>query len=85
MLKRTLNKYQRLQVVIIQRVKAKYFLKIAADKLEILQGFSIATKSIKNIIDIIQSSENAAAAKLILVTSLNLTNKQADAGFEHAT
>ncbi len=61
------------------RKRTKYFLKIAADKLEILEGFSIATKSIKNIIDIIQRSENAAAAKLILVTSLNLTNKQADA------
>ena len=61
------------------RKRTKYFLKIASDKLEILEGFSIATKNIKNIIEIIQKSESAAEAKSILIPSFNLNSKQVDA------
>ncbi len=61
------------------RKRIKYFLKIASDKLEILKGFSIATKNIRSIIDIIQSSESAAEAKSILIPNLKLSEKQADA------
>ncbi len=59
--------------------RTKYFLKITSEKLEILEGFSIATKNIKNIIEIIQNSENANEAKSILMPKLKLSNKQADA------
>ena len=61
------------------RKRTNYFLKIASEKLEILEGFSIATKNIRNIIDVIQNSENAAEAKSILILKLNLSSKQADA------
>ena len=59
--------------------RTNYFFKIASEKLEILEGFSIATKNIKDIIEIIQKSENATEAKSILMPKLNLSNKQADA------
>ena len=49
------------------RKRTNYFLKIASEKLEILEGFSIATKNIKDIIDIIQNSENAVEAKSLLI------------------
>ncbi len=61
------------------RKKTNYFLKITSEKLAILEGFSIATKNIKNIIEIIQNSENATEAKSILIPKLKLSNKQADA------
>ena len=59
--------------------RTNYFLKIASEKLEILEGFSIATKNIKNIIDIIQNSENVTEAKSILIRKIILSTKQADA------
>ncbi len=59
--------------------RTKYFLKIAKEKLEILTGLSIATKNIKNIIEIIQKSANAAEAKSILIPKFILNNIQADA------
>ena len=61
------------------RKRTKYFLKIATEKLEILEGFSKATKEIKSIIEIIQNSENTIEAKSILIPKLDLSNKQADA------
>ncbi len=61
------------------RKRTNYFLKIASEKLEILEGFSIATKNIRNIIEVIQNSENATEAKTILIPKLILTSKQADA------
>ena len=60
------------------RKRTNYFLNIASEKLEILKGFSIATKNIREIIEIIQNSENTTEAKLILMPKLNLTAKQAD-------
>lgn len=59
--------------------RTNYFLKIASEKLEILEGFSIATKRIKEIIEIIQNSENVAEAKSKLMAKLYLNQKQADA------
>ncbi|MDC3118100.1 DNA topoisomerase 4 subunit A [Prochlorococcus sp. AH-716-K03] len=61
------------------RKRTNYFLKIASEKLEILEGFSKATKNIKNIIEIIQNSENASEAKSLLIKHLSLSDKQADA------
>ncbi len=61
------------------RKRTNYYLKIALEKLAILEGVSIATKNIKDIIEVIQKSENATEAKSILVPKLNLSNKQADA------
>ena len=61
------------------RKRTNYFLKITSEKLEILEGFSSATKNIKNIIEIIQKSENVAEAKSILIPKLSLSSKQADA------
>ena len=61
------------------RKRTKYFLKIASEKLEILEGFSIATKNIKEIIEVIQNSENATEAKSILMPKLFLSGKQTDA------
>ncbi len=61
------------------RKRTNYFLKIASEKLEILEGFSIATKNIKNIIEVIQSSENATEAKSILMPKHGLSGKQTDA------
>ncbi len=61
------------------RKRTKYFLKIASEKLEILEGFSIATKNIKNIIEVIQNSANATEAKSILMPKFILNNIQADA------
>ncbi len=59
--------------------RTQYFLKITSEKLEILKGFSIATKNIKNIIEVIQNSSNAAEAKSILMPKFILNNIQADA------
>ena len=61
------------------RKRTEYFLKIASDKLELLEGFSIAAKQIRNIIEIIERSESAAEAKSILMPKLSLSSKQADA------
>ncbi len=61
------------------RKRTNYFLKIASEKFEIMEGFSIATKNIKNIIEIIQNSENATEAKSILMVKLKLTENQANA------
>jgi len=61
------------------RKRTNYFFQITSEKLSILEGFSIATKNIKNIIEVIQSSENAIEAKSILMPKLKLNNKQTDA------
>ena len=61
------------------RKRTNYFLKITINKLEILEGFSTATKNIKRIVDIIQNSENIAEAESLLVQNLSLTKNQANA------
>ena len=45
--------------------RTSHILRITSDKLEILEGFSIATKNIRKIIEIIQNSENSAEANVI--------------------
>ena len=57
------------------RKRTNYFLKITSEKFTILEGFSIATKNIKIIIEIIQNSENANEAKSILIVKLKLSEK----------
>jgi len=59
--------------------RTKHFLALTIDKLEILEGFSLAVENIKKIIEIVQNSEDTAEAKYVLISNLKLTNKQADA------
>jgi len=61
------------------RKRTTYFLKSTSEKLEILKGLSIATKKIKDIIEIIQKSENSSEAKSILTKNLLLSERQANA------
>ena len=64
------------------RKRTIYFLKNTLGKLEILQGYSIATKNIKEIVEIIENSENSEEAKSILMKNLLLNKKQADSVLE---
>ena len=59
--------------------RTNYYLKIASNKLELLEGFSLAIENIKNIIEIVQNSENSTEAKFTLSKEMNLNNNQADA------
>ncbi len=61
------------------RKRTRYFLKNTSEKLEILKGLSIATKKIKNIIEIIQKSDNSSEAKSILIKNILLSERQANA------
>ncbi len=61
------------------RKRTRYFLKHTSEKLEILEGLSIATKKIKYIIEIIQNSYNSSEAKSILTKDLLLSERQANA------
>ncbi len=59
--------------------RTKYFLNLASEKLEVLEGFSKAIKNIKNIIEIVQNSEDSAEAKVLIKEKLQLSNKQSEA------
>jgi len=59
--------------------RTKHFLEITKEKLEILQGFALAVKNIKKIIEIVQNSENTNEAKTLLEEKLDLTGKQSNA------
>ena len=59
--------------------RTKHFLEVTKEKLEILQGFDLAVKNIRKIIEIVQNSENSNEAKSLLEKKLNLTNKQSNA------
>jgi len=59
------------------RKRTNYFLKNTLEKLEISEGFSKATKEIKKVIEIIQSSENTAEAQFKLINYFVLSHKQA--------
>tara|TARA_Y100000589_G_scaffold48329_1_gene40384 strand:- start:3576 stop:6005 length:2430 start_codon:yes stop_codon:yes gene_type:complete len=59
--------------------RTKYHLKITTDKLEVLQGLSLAINNIKKIIEIVQNSENIALAKNTLINEINLSEKQSEA------
>ena len=60
------------------RKRTNYFLKNTLQKLELLEGFSKATKDIKKVIEIIENSENSAEAKSKLVDVFYLSEKQAN-------
>ena len=60
------------------RKRTNYFLKNTLQKLELLEGFSKATKDIKKVIGIIENSENSAEAKSKLVDAFYLSEKQAN-------
>ena len=60
------------------RKRTNYFLKNTLQKLELLEGFSKATKDIKKVIGIIENSENSAEAKSKLVDVFYLSEKQAN-------
>ena len=59
--------------------KTRHIYELTKEKLEILQGFDLAVKNIKKIIEIVQNSENTNEAKFLLEKKLNLTSKQSDA------
>ena len=56
--------------------RTEYFLALATDKLEILEGFAIAIKNIRNIIKIVENSEDSNEAKILIKKELKLTDKQ---------
>ena len=59
------------------RKRTKYFLKNTLEKLEILEGLSKATKDIKKVIEMIESSANSVEAKSKLINNFDLNEKQA--------
>ena len=59
--------------------RTKHYLEQTKDKLEILEGFALAVKNIKKIIEIVQNSKDASEAKFILCKNLKLGDRQADA------
>ena len=59
--------------------KTNYYLKVTLEKLEILEGFSLAVDNIRKIIDIVQQSENSTEAKFSLCKAMDLNSNQADA------
>ena len=61
------------------RKRTEYHLSITIEKLEILEGFALAVKNIKKIIEIVQNSKDVSEAKYILCKSFKLIEKQADA------
>ena len=59
--------------------ECEFDLKKAKDRLEIVEGLLKALEDIDNIIALIKSSENAAAAKVHLIAKYNFTENQAKA------
>ncbi len=59
------------------RKRTYYFLKNTLEKLEILEGLSKATKDIKKVIEIIESSKNPTEAKSKLINNFFFSEKQA--------
>lgn len=59
--------------------ECKFDLKKAQDRLEIVNGLLKALEDIDNIIALIKSSENAATAKINLISKYNFTENQAKA------
>ncbi len=65
------------EITVLKRTN--HFLDLTEEKLEILQGFALAVKNIKRIIEIVQNSENTIEAKSLLEQKLDLTSKQSNA------
>ncbi len=59
------------------RKRTYFFLKNTLEKLEISEGLSKATKNIKEVIEIIEESENSIEAKSKLIENFFLSDKQA--------
>ena len=77
-LKEYLNHFLKFREATIRK-RTEYYLSLTIEKLEILEGFSIAVKNIKKIIEIVQNSKDVSEAKFTLCEYLNLQEKQADA------
>ncbi len=58
--------------------RTKYYLEQTKEKLEILEGFALAIKNIKKIIEIVQNSENTNEAQNLLEKKLSLTSRQSN-------
>jgi len=59
--------------------RSEYELRQAEEREHILQGLIIALNSIDSVISMIKKSEDAAAARSILINNLSITEKQANA------
>ena len=79
-----LNLYDAIKIYVNHNIdciikECKFDLKKAQDRLEIVNGLLKALEDIDNIIALIKSSENAAAAKVNLISKYNFTENQAKA------
>ena len=77
-LKEYLKQFLKFRELTVLR-RTKHILELTEEKLEILQGFALAVKNIKKIIEIVQDSDNTDEAKSKLEKALNLTSKQSNA------
>lgn len=77
-LKEVLSHYIQHRKEVITR-RTEYDLRIAKDRLHILEGLRIALENIDEIIAMIKSSENANVARTSLIETFALTEKQANA------
>ncbi len=59
--------------------RTNHFLNLTENKLEILLGFDLAVRNIKEIIEIVQDSKDSNEAKYMLIKKLKLNQKQTDA------
>ncbi|MEW6007678.1 MAG: DNA gyrase subunit A [bacterium] len=80
-LKKILSSYIEHRVVIITR-RSRYQLRIASERVHILEGLKIAQKNIDRVIKIIRNSKDPKSAKNTLVFELSLSEKQAQAILE---
>ena len=80
-LKNVVEEYVKYRKIIITN-RAKYELKKAKDRQEIVEGLLIALKNIDNIIALIKKSKNASEALEALTKKFELTRKQAQAILE---
>ena len=77
-LKKYLKHFLEFRESTIQK-RTRYLLKLTKEKLEVLEGFSLAIDNIKKIIEIVQNAEDTNEAKHLLREELKFTNKQTDA------
>lgn len=80
-LKRILEEYIEHRVIIITR-RSEHQLKIAEERIHILEGLKIAQKNIDRVIKIIRNSKDPKEAKNTLVSELALSEKQSQAILE---
>lgn len=80
-LRQILEEYVKYRKIVVAN-RAKFDLKKAEDRLEIVIGLLIALKKIDDVVDFIKKSENATAAHDGLMKKFGLTNRQAKAVLE---